>query len=367
MLSKEIAEAIVNETSLRLNRNINIMDEQGIIIASGNSSRIDSIHEGALHVVKSGQTLIISSREKGQWKGSEPGINLPIVFQKRIVGVIGITGEPRDVEELGGLVKMTTELMIEQRFIASQFEWKQRTKEMVIEELLKLSPSYSTIERGLNLLQLVLLPPFSVHIVQMTNRSLTNQQLIHRIETILEDSNVLIGFINVNRIFIASSGWSNEKTALKQKKLYRELTKIGLTFRFAFSTPFESMRQFHQAFTDCELSLEISDDTQDFISFAKLEAKSLLYKMEPLWLERFLERTMNDIVLKYEKTLDEFFKQNLNIQQTAESLFIHRNTLIYRLDKIKRETGYDPKDFSDALTLQLALWGHKRQKSWRLQ
>lgn len=48
MLTREIAQTIVLETSLRLNRNINIMDEKGIIIASGDPSRIDNIHEGAL-------------------------------------------------------------------------------------------------------------------------------------------------------------------------------------------------------------------------------------------------------------------------------------------------------------------------------
>lgn len=53
----------------------------------------------------------------------------------------------------------------------------------------------------------------------------------------------------------------------------------------------------------------------------------------------------------------------MNIQQTADDLYLHRNTLIYQLSKIEKETGYDPKRFKDALTLQLALWSDKKIKS----
>jgi regulator of polyketide synthase expression len=53
--------------------------------------------------------------------------------------------------------------------------------------------------------------------------------------------------------------------------------------------------------------------------------------------------------------LDELFRQNLNISKTAKELFMHRNTLIYRLDKLKRVTGLDVSCFDDAVILRLLL------------
>lgn len=53
--------------------------------------------------------------------------------------------------------------------------------------------------------------------------------------------------------------------------------------------------------------------------------------------------------------LDELFKQNLNISKTAKELYMHRNTLIYRLDKLKRITGLDVSSFDDAVILRLML------------
>ncbi|MED1472084.1 CdaR family transcriptional regulator [Bacillus salipaludis] len=366
MLTREIAQTIVLETSLRLNRNINIMNEKGIIIASCDSSRIDDIHEGALEVLKSGETLIIPYNEEGVWRGAHPGINLPIVFQDKILGVIGITGNPEDIKELGGIVKMITELMIKEKFISSQLEWQLRTKEMIIEELLKGSPSYNNIERWLNLIGLKLQAPYITHVIQMTDRTLTNQTLINKVEEIIGEKHALVGFININRMFIAFSGFTQEEANKKLQNIYDALKKLKLTFRLAYSTSFIAMSKFNQSYIDCDLALQISDEAEDFISFAEVEPKALIYKIDRAWGERFTNRIMNKTLLKYADTLEAFFKNNLNIQQTADDLYIHRNTLVYQLSKIEKETGYDPKRFKDALTLQLAIWSDKKLKSEEL-
>jgi carbohydrate diacid regulator len=366
MLSREIAQTIVNETSSNINRNINIMDKKGRIIASGDPSRIDDIHEGALEVLKNSEALIIASDQKEVWRGAHPGINLPIVFQDETVGVIGISGNPEEIWELCGVVKMITELMIKQKFIASQLEWQQRTKEMIIEELLKNAPSYSTIERGLNLIGIKLQPPFMTLVIQMADRTITNQTLTQKIEEMLGENNGIVGFININRMFIAFSGFTQSEADNKLNKIYKELKKRKLKFRLAFSTPFQSIEKFSQSYIDCDLALKISNESEDYIPFAELETKALIYKIDRAWVERFTTRIMNKTLYKYADTLETFFKNNQNIQQTAEDLFIHRNTLIYRLSKIEKETGYDPKRFKDALTLQLALWSDKKLKSEEL-
>jgi carbohydrate diacid regulator len=356
MLTKDIAQTIVHETSKRLNRNINIMDEKGRILASGNPARIDDIHEGALHVLKGGEPLTISADHEGVWRGAQPGINLPIQFQDEIVGVIGITGNPDEITEFAGIVKMATELMIKQRFIANQLEWQQRTKEMVVEELLKNTPSFKNIERGLSLLEMKLKAPFQVQAVQLSHRAMPNQTLIQKIEGIIGEGSGFACFININRLFFIFSGLSDLEVEKRLKQIYRELKQLNLPFRLSHGTPFANLESFREAYSDCELALKISDDQADFVSFAEIETKALMHTIEPARAQRFKERMVTKTVAKYADTLQAFFDNNLNIQQTADDLFIHRNTLTYRLTKIQEETGYDPKHFKDALTLQLALW-----------
>ncbi|ASS96986.1 hypothetical protein BS1321_25645 [Peribacillus simplex NBRC 15720 = DSM 1321] len=93
-----------------------------------NRERIDQLHFGAMEVLKTGKPLIIHEKDRHQWAGVLPGINLPINFQNVIIGVIGITGDPTELLEFGELVKMITEMMLHQALMAEQLEWKQHLK-----------------------------------------------------------------------------------------------------------------------------------------------------------------------------------------------------------------------------------------------
>ena len=54
-------------------------------------------------------------------------------------------------------------------------------------------------------------------------------------------------------------------------------------------------------------------------------------------------------------TIQKFFKHNLNVSETARELFVHRNTLVYRLDKIEKVTGLDLREFDQAVTFKVAM------------
>lgn len=67
----------------------------------------------------------------------------------------------------------------------------------------------------------------------------------------------------------------------------------------------------------------------------------------------------NEIV----NTIEQFFNNDLNISETAKNLYVHRNTLIYRLDKISRETGYDIRNFKEAalFLITFLIWKESRR------
>lgn len=356
MLTREIAEAIVKEAMIRLNRNINIMDESGTIVASGDPSRINQVHEGALDVIRTGRPLIITSENKKQWRGSLYGINLPIVFQHKIVGVIGITGEPKEVAEFGDLVKMLTELIITQSYLASESEWQQRTKEMVIEELIKSEPDFEAIEQRLNLLHLELLPPYTVAVMEIKERSIPNQPLIAKIEGLIGEGRYLVGFRNVNRLFILMSGLSEPKTTKKLLFMEQTLGRMGIHFRIGYAAQVHKLNQISIAYEESQFALLIGEPERQLIPYSDIETKALIHQLDEALKQRYLKRILPDTSHKVLQTLQAFFECNLNLAQSAEALFIHRNTLIYRLKKIKEETGYDPQAFKDAVALQLAVW-----------
>lgn len=359
MLTKALAREIVRETSLRLSRNVNIMNNEGIIIASCDESRIDTVHEGARQVIETGQPFLIHEKESGIFEGSQPGINLPIVFQESIVGVIGVTGDPGQMNDIGGLVKMTTELMMKQEYLASQSEWTQRTKEMIIEELLQKEPSYDHIYRGLDLLNVELQAPLRLALIQLNpDRTAPNQAIIQAIESPLKRGTGFSGFTHTHRLALLTSTENETQFLDVLRQIQSGCKHLHLNNRIVYSNAFTELDECKQAYADCDLSLAISDEQLTLVSFANVESRALIHQLDKAAVRRFSERVLTDAVQKQADTLTAFFLNSLNIQKTADDLFIHRNTLLYRLDKIKESTGYDPKHFHDALTLQMALWVH---------
>ncbi|MTI59547.1 MAG: hypothetical protein FH762_06080 [Firmicutes bacterium] len=104
-LNPKLAKKIVDKTMNVLGKNINIMDCNGIIIASGERKRVNSFHEISTKVFEKGSTIIIGENEAEKYKGVKSGINLPIKFNSKIIGVVGITGKIGEVEGYGEIVK----------------------------------------------------------------------------------------------------------------------------------------------------------------------------------------------------------------------------------------------------------------------
>ncbi|GAL06522.1 sugar diacid utilization regulator SdaR [Photobacterium aphoticum] len=113
-LNATIARQIVERAMKIIHHSVNVMDEHGRIIGSGDPSRLNQRHEGAILALNDNRVVEIDPGTALQLKGVKPGINLPIVFQHQTIGVVGISGEPEQVRNYGELVKMTAELIVEQ-------------------------------------------------------------------------------------------------------------------------------------------------------------------------------------------------------------------------------------------------------------
>jgi carbohydrate diacid regulator len=362
MLTLELAKEIVEQTMIRLNRNINIMNNKGIIIASGDSSRLNQLHFGAFEVLRTGEPLIITDAEMETWQGSLPGINLPIQFQNHIIGVIGITGNPSDILEFGELVKMITEMMIEQSFIAEQLEWKQRLKEQVFEELIQENNDDEPISQKLNLLGIKLEPPFHVGIIEIGMNDLKRAEFIKIFENILNDKQAIVGLLNVNRLFFLTSSLEENKLIQKLSIALNTMNSKKISIRIGIGSTVTHKQHIHHSFYEAQQTLRLGGSDQKLITFANIETKALIDGLDERSKLQFRNRILGNLSEKLIDTLDHFFAHNQNIGECAKSMYIHRNSLIYRIKQIKEQTDYDPQILNDAITLQLAVWIHRRNE-----
>ena len=102
------------------------------------------------------------------------------------------------------------------------------------------------------------------------------------------------------------------------------------------------------------------DTEQSIISYDNLGIARLIYQLPTTLCEMFLKEVFKRgsiESLDHETlfTIQRFFENNLNVSETSRKLFVHRNTLVYRLEKIKKITGLDLREFEDAIVFKVAL------------
>ncbi|MBO4854181.1 MAG: helix-turn-helix domain-containing protein [Oscillospiraceae bacterium] len=123
------------------------------------------------------------------------------------------------------------------------------------------------------------------------------------------------------------------------------------------------LRDLAKSFKEAQIAIEVGKvfDTERYIiNYENLGIGRLIYQLPTTLCEMFLQEVFkkNPIDALDQETLFtiyKFFENNLNVSETARKLFVHRNTLVYRLEKIKKLTGLDLREFDDAITFKVAL------------
>ena len=145
-----------------------------------------------------------------------------------------------------------------------------------------------------------------------------------------------------------------------QEALDREL---GLKTVVGVGTVVNHVRDLARAYKEAQVAIDVGkvfDSERSIINYENLGIGRLIYQLPTTLCEMFLQEVFkkNPIDALDQETLftiNKFFENNLNVSETARKLFVHRNTLVYRLEKIKKLTGLDLREFDDAITFKVAL------------
>lgn len=382
-LNATIARQIVERAMKIIKYSVNVMDEQGHIIGSGDPSRLNQRHEGAILALNDHRIVEIDHATSKQLKGVKPGINFPIIFQNKAIGVVGISGEPDSVRNYGELVKMTAELIVEQAALMAQIQWNKRHREelvlQLIEEGSELNENQllSIAERlDLDLAQPRIAAIVKVYPVKGKNLSLDHlQRLVHLLEYPERDNLVGIASVSMNEVVVlkpitlSDNGWSRALEQKRVNQLMKRVTKEGdFTIRIALGDYFPSLQGLSQSFMTAKATMEAGNtinSKQENVLFYQDHILPVLLNglKDDTWRQKQLQMPLvklqqNDPRGVLIKTLKAFFVQNCDLAQTCEMLHIHRNTLRYRLEKIEQKTTLNFNNINDKTRLYLSVLNH---------
>jgi carbohydrate diacid regulator len=368
-LDQSLAQEIVNRTMKIIKRNINVMNDKGIIIGSGDKKRINSIHEGSLKVIETKSGFEIGEAEAEKLQGVKAGINLPIYFQDEIVGVIGITGEPEEIRNYGELVKMAAEMILQQAVLIDEMQWDERLREELTSQLLHgtetiTSYYFDRVKR----LGIDLDIPRVAIILTIENPSKRYKWIHAQLEK--EDLYVMHPdyMVILKKVSMKDGRWEHFKTLNQLEKWAAGLEKHQ---RLRCKVTIGS---YHPSLEGISKSYREAVDTSSVGS--KLDPQKNIYFYEdykmPVFIARanqlgigeeigpyFQQLKQHDKKGEFVETIMAYVEENGDVNQVAGRLFIHRNTLRYRLERITELTSKDPRKVKDLLELYLSILQNK--------
>ena len=128
-------------------------------------------------------------------------------------------------------------------------------------------------------------------------------------------------------------------------------------------TTVNGIKDLARSFKEAQVALEVGkvfDTERTIVSYDNLGIARLVYQLPTTLCDMFLKEvfkrgSIESLDQETLFTIQKFFENNLNVSETSRKLFVHRNTLVYRLEKIKKLTGLDLREFEDAIVFKVAL------------
>ena len=213
----------------------------------------------------------------------------------------------------------------------------------------------------------------AVYIVEMSSEKDVNT--LERVRALLGNKNkdfvTAIDEKNVIVVHEMLQGDGYQEAEKYAREVLEQLKAEGiLNIHVAYGTIIHDIKEVSKSYKEAKLALDVGKiffSEKDIIAYNTLGIGRLIYQL-PIPLckmfirEIFEGKSPDDFDEETLMTINKFFENSLNVSETSRQLYIHRNTLVYRLDKIQKCTGLDLRVFEDAITFKIALMVVKYMK-----
>lgn len=365
-IATNIAERIAAQLSETINQHINLMNTKGIIIASSDPSRIGMEHGGAKKILAE-NLEVLTVEDNKTFEGARNGVNLPIVIENEVVGIIGITGPVNEVLQYGKIIKRMTEILlleniskeqkvIEQKAMERFFdEWVLGQLELKNEkEFLRMANSLSI---DVNEKVRVAVLSFSAE-TPISDNTMTeiSRHVRHEVTRTLS-GNAFRTAIHMVCIFPATK-------ADKCKDAFTEIfSYIKEHFNCTGQAGIDEKPcsfSLHDNYLEAEKALVMCHRTNSSIEFYNaLDIEYILGNVPNDGRIRLARRLFGNLpedeIKEYLSFAKEYLDANGSLIALSEKLFIHKNTVKYKINKLTEVTHVDIRTCRGAFIFTLVV------------
>lgn len=351
-INGSLAQDIVDAVREVTDKNINFIGYEGRIIASTDKERIGSFHQAGYEAIMNRQMIVVSGDE--DFEGARKGVNYPIIINNQVMGVIGITGEPSEVTHFGFLAAKITEVFIKEQQLVGSYE----SRKKLVQHLMNTCIYEKVIdsEQIKEILQ-------KLHMKELNEYYCTIIEIPRKNKDFVAIENKILHTLGQYNIELYIYNYPNRFVILVPKNLIKEFVELVESI----DTP-EAYRvncgigsritifQFKDSYELALVALKYAKQNQILmVESSKLDIELILEELPKQVKQKYMEKVIGQLSADEMLLLGKYYECNMSLKETSDSLYIHKNTVQYRLDKISEKTGLNPRDFRQSVKLYLAL------------
>ncbi|MFD1606963.1 CdaR family transcriptional regulator [Oceanobacillus luteolus] len=381
----QIAQKVVDAVSEILPFPISLSDEKGYIIGSTLPDRIGRQHPPSIEVLHKNQMIEYDEANIIDIHNVLPGVATPLVLDNKTLGVLGIIGPPVQVKPYANLVKKYVEMTWQETIQKQTKEFRTKTLETFAQYiLLNDNVNKEKIKQYSSLFHLdydvkrycILINIGNSLLPDISNNfqiDLFKEQLLRMVVDVFECKDNYLGtFLNTEKIILLKPVNSEFEYASSLKKFHDKGMKLIESFRsLKINDVSIAVGNISRSLEDVSNSYDEAERLIEYGLNLGITPKVYSYHDWDLVSNILPKQINNDFLDKISFNLDMFIKSEnyaelantfityceseLNVSKTAQKLYLHRNTLIYRLKKIEEITSLDTKSFQHCVVLYVAL------------
>ncbi len=390
VMLKRFAQKICEATHKIIGYDVLITNEAGIVIGTNDRSRMGTLHAPSLESMSGRHEVYTDEKTASCFPSVRPGVTLPISLSGKVIGSIAIAGNHREVAPFGQLVEKHAEIFLREQIITESSLARERALEDLVLEIASFDPDQHDISlliaRGRELGFDLECPRIGIALEVYRESSSTGEHSLHEyfpyspfrteilavVRSVFNERQDLCAESGDGRYTIlrkvAGEGLEDENILQEElKRIYavlrKQLHKLGSSISMGSGSLSRKAEMLHLSYCEAWNALMIGKRQKKFPGFFKISD----FRLEELLLsvnirrgKSFTSREIGDL-----KRLPDWnlMRDTINAWKenpcrpgiVSDTLNIHRNTLRYRIEKIRNITGRDLKNLRDAFCLYLAV------------
>ena len=348
-MSNRLFQSVIHQMKDAVDRVIGVIDENGVIISCSELVKIGEMRQGIRDELAYTSDMIVSGGYTYR----------PIISSTKVEYIVFVEGEDKSAERISKMI--TISLSNIKNLYDEKYDKGSFIKNIILDNILPSDIYIKSKELHFNTeeLRIVFLIKFYGKTDMMPFEMLQNMFPDKSKDYIISASEHDIVLVK------------DIKPDTDPKELEKIATNIADTLSSEFytkvsigiSTVVDNIKDLARAYKEAQVALEVGkvfETEKNIISYENLGIGRLIYQLPTTLCDMFLQEvfkkgSLESLDRETLMTIQSFFENNLNVSETSRKLFVHRNTLVYRLEKIRKLTGLDLREFEHAITFKVAL------------